>query len=74
MLVVAFRVSSGSRHVEGYTVDNRQLSGTVVGLSELGTFLSSITFLGIPAKTYYADWNAFALGLALPLAALVAAR
>ena len=74
MLVIAFRVSSGSRDVEGYTVGNRQLSGTVVGLSVLGTFLSSITFLGLPAKTYQADWNAFVFGLALPLAALVATR
>jgi SSS family solute:Na+ symporter len=72
MLVIAFRVSSGSRDVEGYTVGNRQMSGTVIGLSVLGTFLSSITFLGLPAKTYSADWNAYVFGLAMPLAALIA--
>jgi SSS family solute:Na+ symporter len=67
MLVIAFRVSSGSRDVEGYTVGNRQMSGTVIGLSVLGTFLSSITFLGLPAKTFSADWNAYVFGLAMPL-------
>jgi SSS family solute:Na+ symporter len=74
MLVIAFRVSSGSRDVEGYTVGNRRMSGSIIGLSVLGTFLSSITFLGLPAKTYQSDWNAFVFGLALPLAALVATR
>ena len=73
MLIIAFRVSSGSRDVEGYTVGNRRMSGIVLGLSVLGTFLSSITFLGLPAKTFQGDWSAFVFGLALPPAALVAA-
>ncbi|MBM4089388.1 MAG: hypothetical protein FJ276_08150 [Planctomycetes bacterium] len=73
-LVIGFRVSSGSRDVEGYTVGNRRMSGFVIGLSVLGTFLSSITFLGLPAKTYQADWNVFVFGMALPVAALVATQ
>ena len=72
MLVVAFCVSAGSRDVEGYVVGNRSMSGWVVGLSVLGTFLSSITFLGLPAKTFQGDWNAFVFGLALPPAAFIA--
>jgi len=73
MLGVAFWVSSGSRDVEGYTVGNRSLPGWLIGISVLGTFLSSITFLGLPAKIIKdGDWNGFVFGLALPLAALIA--
>ena len=69
---VAFFVSPGSRTVEGYTVGDRKMSGWVVGISVLGTFLSSITFLGLPAKTFKGDWNAIVFGMALPPAALIA--
>ncbi len=72
MLAVALCVSSGARDVEGYIVGNRKMGGWVLGLSVLGTFLSSITFLGLPAKTFQGDWNAFVFGLALPPAALIA--
>jgi SSS family solute:Na+ symporter len=72
MLIVALCVSSGARDVEGYIVGNRRMGGWVLGFSVLGTFLSSITFLGLPAKTFQSDWNAFVFGLALPPAALVA--
>lgn len=72
MLAVAVCVSSGARDVEGYIVGNRKMGGWVLGLSVLGTFLSSITFLGLPAKTFQGDWNAFVFGLALPPAALIA--
>lgn len=72
MLVVALRVARGSRDVEGYVVGNRRMSGVVLGLSVLGTFLSSITFLALPEKTFKDNWNAFVFGLALPPAALIA--
>lgn len=72
MLVVGFWVSSSSRDVEGYTVGNRKMNGWVVGMSVLGTFLSSITFLGLPASTYEGNWNAYVFGMALPIAALIA--
>ncbi len=72
MLGVAVWVSRDARDVEGYTVGNRSVPGWVLGFSVLGTYLSSISFLGLPAKTYAADWNAYVFGLALPPAALVA--
>jgi SSS family solute:Na+ symporter len=73
MLWIGWRVTDGSRDVEGFTVGNREMSGLVVGLSVLGTFLSSITFLALPAKVYEShNWNAYVFGMALPFAALVA--
>src|SRR5690606_26778381 len=65
MLLIGFLVSFKSRDVEGYTVGNRSMSGWVVGLSVLGTFLSSITFLGLPAATYDGNWSSYVFGMAL---------
>ncbi len=74
MLVIAFFVSSKSRSVEGYTVGNRDMPGWALGLSVLGTFTSSISFLAYPGKSYATNWNAFVFGLALPPAAYIAVR
>ena len=74
MIAVAFWVSDRSRDAEGYTVAHRNMSGLVLGLSVLGTFTSSITFLGLPTNTYKGNWSAFNFGLALPVAALIATR
>ncbi|MEQ9410037.1 MAG: sodium:solute symporter [Fuerstiella sp.] len=48
------------------------LPGWVVGLSIIGTFVSSISFIANPGKTYAGTWNAFVFSLSLPYAALVA--
>jgi SSS family solute:Na+ symporter len=74
MLVVAAWVSKSSRSVEGYTVGNRNMAGWVVGISVLGTFTSSMTFLGLPSKTYAGNWNAFVFSLTLPFAAIIGVR
>lgn len=72
MLFVAWRVSSTSRDMEGYTVGNRNLPGWAIGLSVLGTFTSSISFLALPATSYAENWNAFVFSLALPVSAWIA--
>lgn len=50
------------------------LPGWVVGLSILGTFVSSISFLANPGASFAGNWNPFVFGLSLPLAALIATR
>ncbi len=50
------------------------MPGWVVGLSIFGTFVSSISFLALPGKSYGGDWNAFVFSLTLPLAAWIAVR
>jgi len=74
MLAVAFLVTGSSRTVEGYTVGNRSMPGWALGVSILGTFTSSISFLAYPGKSYDTNWNAFVFGLALPVAAFIAVR
>ena len=73
MMGIGCWVSSGARDVEGFTVGNRALPSWAVGMSVLGTFLSSITFLALPAKTYaQGNWNAAIFGFMPPVAAAVA--
>lgn len=50
----------------------RSLPGWVVGLSIFGTYVSSISFLANPGKSYQGNWNPFAFGLSLPIAAIIA--
>ncbi len=75
MLLIGFLVSDGSRDVEGYSIGNREMNGWVVGLSVLGTFLSSITFLALPAFVYEKkNWSGYVFGMALPIAAWIAVQ
>lgn len=58
---------------EAYFVGGRSMSGWVVGLSLVGTSISSITFLSFPADNFKTGWLRFIGALALPLAVVVAA-
>ncbi len=50
------------------------MPGWLVGMSIFATFVSSISFLGLPGKAYQSDWNAFVFSLSIPVASIVAAR
>lgn len=50
------------------------LPGWVVGMSIFGTFLSSISFIANPGKSFATNWNPFVFGLSLPIAAWIACR
>ncbi len=63
-----------SRSVDGYTAANRSLPGWLTGLSILGTYVSSISFLALPGRAYSGDWNPFVFSLALPLATWIAVK
>lgn len=66
--------SRNSFSAEGYTAANRSLPGWVCGLSIFATFLSSISFLALPGKSFASDWTPFAFSLSLPFATWVAVR
>ncbi len=63
-----------SRTPEAFTAAGGSLPGWAVGLSILGTYVSSISFLALPGKSYGGDWNPFVFSLSLPLAAWMAVR
>ena len=57
-----------------FMLAGRSLSGWLVGLSVFGTYVSSISFLANPGKSFEGNWNPFAFGISLPLAAWIATR
>jgi len=61
-----------SNSIEGFALGGRNLPGWALGLSFLGTYLSSISFLANAGKTYEGNWNPFVFSLTLPFAAIVA--
>ncbi|MBW7893705.1 MAG: sodium:solute symporter [Opitutaceae bacterium] len=63
-----------SRSVEGFTAASGSMPGWLTGLSILGTYVSSISFLALPGKAFASNWNSFVFSLSIPLAAWIAVR
>ena len=63
-----------SGNTEEFMAAGRSLPGWAIGLSIFGTYVSSISFLANPGKSYAANWNPFVFSLTLPFAAWVAVR
>jgi SSS family solute:Na+ symporter len=63
-----------SKTLEGFTVGSRNMPGWAIGLSILATYLSSISFLALPGKSYGGNWSAFVFSLTIPVACWVSAR
>jgi len=61
-----------SNTASGFMVAKGRLPSWAVGLSILGTFVSSITFLAYPGQAYNFNWDVFMFSLTLPIAAVVA--
>ncbi len=57
-----------------FTNAGRNIPGWVVGMSIFSTYVSSISYLGNPGKSYAGDWNPFVFGLSIPIACWIAAR
>ena len=58
---------------EAYFVGGRQFPGWVIGLSLVGTSISSVTFLAYPGDAYKTAWLRFLPNLMLPVGMLIAA-
>lgn len=67
-------LSRGSRSAAAFTAADGALPGWLTGLSIFATFLSSISFLALPGKSFASNWTPFAFSLSLPVAAWVAVR
>lgn len=63
-----------SQTLEGFTVGSRSLPGWAIGLSILATYLSSISFLALPGKSYLGNWSAFVFSLTVPIACWISSR
>lgn len=72
ILAMGFYFSRRNTSTEEYFLGGRQFAGWVVGLSLVGTSISSVTFLAYPADGFKAAWLRYLPNLMLPLAAIVA--
>lgn len=61
-----------NKTTEDYFLGDRSIPGWVIGLSMLGTSISSVTFLAFPAAAYSLDWRLLVMNLTLPLVAVLA--
>src|SRR5690606_31056077 len=50
---------------------NRSFSGWTLGFSMLGTIVSSMTFLALPAAAYILDWRQLSVNLVVPFIAIL---
>lgn len=71
---IGFYFYRKSRSREGFTAAGRSLPGWACGLSIFATYLSSISFLGLPGKSFSNNWNPFVFSLSLPIATWIAVR
>ncbi len=60
-------------NTEEYFVGGRSFSGWIIGLSLVGTSISSITFLAYPGDAFKTAWLRFVPNLMLPVGVLIAA-
>lgn len=70
---IGFYFYRKSRSTEGFTAASRSLPGWVCGLSIFATYLSSISFLALPGKSYASNWSPFVFSLSVPIATWIAA-
>ncbi len=50
------------------------MPGWVCGLSIFATYLSSISYLALPGKSFADNWNPFVFSLSIPIATWIAVR
>ena len=72
LVAVALCFSRRNTNTEEYFVGNRSFPAWAIGLSMLGTSVSSVTFLAFPAAAYVLDWRQLVSNLMLPLVAILA--
>ncbi len=72
LAVLAVYFARRNQSTEEYFLGNRSFPGWAIGLSMLGTSISSVTFLAFPADAYQSDWRRLVSNLMLPVVAVVA--
>lgn len=70
----SFFFRKGSDDARTFMSGGGRLPGWTIALSIFATYVSSISFLALPAKAYLTNWNALVLSFSIPFSALVAAR
>jgi len=74
LFAMGFYFSRKNTTTEEYFLGGRRFKGWVIGISLVGTSISSITFLAYPGDAFKTAWLRFLPNLMLPVAVLIAAR
>ena len=69
----SFYFKSG-KSSKAFTAAEGSLPAWAVGMSIFATFVSSISFLGLPGDAYRGNWNPFVFSLSIPIATFLAAK
>lgn len=72
-LAIGLRFSRRNRTTERYFLGGRDFPGWAIGLSFIGSTISSITFIAYPADSFKTAWLRILPPLAFPLVVLLAA-
>lgn len=70
---MGFFFARKNTNTEEYFLGGRSFPGWALGLSLLGTSISSVTFIAFPADTFKTTWIRFLPHIVFPVAALIAA-
>ncbi|GAB1416120.1 sodium:solute symporter [Paludibacter sp.] len=63
-----------NRSGSDFMIAKNSVPGWVIGLSYLGTYLSSNTFIGVVGMAFGMNWNYFVFSMAIPVAILISSR
>ncbi len=63
-----------TRDSEHFMAAGRAMPGWILALTLFGSYVSSISFLAQPGKSYADDWNPFVFCFAIPVAAVIGSR
>ncbi|TDB61785.1 sodium:solute symporter [Arundinibacter roseus] len=74
--ITLFGVSfySQDKSASAFTLGNSNFPAWVVTMSIFATFVSSISFLGLPGNAYQSNWNSFVFSLSIPVASVMAVQ
>ena len=73
LVAMGIYFSRKNTNTEEYFVGGRSFSGWVIGLSMVGTSISSVTFLAFPADAFKTAWLRILPGFTLPVAIVIGA-
>lgn len=76
LIIIAFGIyfSRKNKSTEDYFLGSRSFPGWAVGISMVGTSISSVSFLSLPGDTFKTTWIRAITYWALPVTTLIAAR
>lgn len=72
LVLMGLRFSKSNETTEDYFLAGRSMPGWLIGISLIGTSLSSITFLALPAAAFALDWRLIVNNLMLPVGVIFA--